>query len=189
MARFEELQMMLVESASRYLDIYSMQVFTEQFTLDRESKIFLTLSEMEQPYVISATVSYTFDAFQTGYSLHMEEQDEDEEEPETVVDTTIDLEFKIQIPVLTNYSIMETLYERLSSRLEDTALEMVCKEFTSTNGSFKEYEMVYYYDLDYVDGLDAEVLDEIFKELRDTMEFIYNETDEFIDTSWYERDT
>ncbi|MCX8028154.1 MAG: hypothetical protein N3A62_09945 [Thermodesulfovibrionales bacterium] len=187
MARFEELQMMLVESATRHLDLYSMQVFTEQFTLDRESKIFLTLQDMESPYLITAMVSYTFDAFQTGHSLYWDENEDDEDELEPAVDTTVDLEFKINIPVLTNYSIMESLYEKVLSRLEDTDVEMVCKEFTTINGSFKEYELTYYYDIDYVGGLDAEMFDDIFKELKDTMEFIYKETDDYIDMSWYER--
>lgn len=188
MARFEELQMMLVESASRYLDLYSMQVFTEQFTLDRESKIFLTLPDMQPPYLITACVSYTFDAFQTGHSFLWDEK-EDEEEMESVVDTTIDLEFKINVPVLSNYSIMETLYEKVITRIQDTDVEMILKEFTSINGSFKEYEMTYYYDINYFEGLDIEVFNDMFKELRDTMQLIYNETDEYIDMSWYDRES
>ncbi len=40
MARFEEVQMAIAESAKNYLDIYNMQVLIEQFTLDRRRQVF-----------------------------------------------------------------------------------------------------------------------------------------------------
>jgi len=41
MTRFEEVQMKIAESAKNYLEIFNMQVFIEQFTLDRESRFSL----------------------------------------------------------------------------------------------------------------------------------------------------
>ncbi len=180
MARFEELQMMLVESASKFLDLYSMQVFTEQFTLDRESKFFVTLQDMEPPYLISASVSYTFDAFQTGLSLFREEN-----EDESDIDTTVDLDFTIKLPVLRDYPDINGLYETVAEMLEDTDTGLTIKEYLDTEGSFKEYEINYSYEIDPIEDLDPELFDEIFNELKETMDLIYRKTETYIDMSWY----
>jgi hypothetical protein len=180
MARFEELQMMLVESATKYLDLYSMQVFTEQFTLDRESKIFLTLQDMEPPYLISTSVSYTFDAFQTGLSLFREENDDDSD-----IDSTVDLDFNIKLPALRNYPDITSLYESVADMLEDTDAGLTTREYLDTEGSFKEYEITYSYEIDQGEDLDPELFDEIFSELKEVMDYIYHKTEAYIDMSWY----
>ncbi len=180
MARFEELQMMLVESATKFLDLYSMQVFTEQFTLDRESKLFLTLQDMEPPYLISSTVSYTFDAFQTGFSLFREENVDDSD-----IDSTVDLDFNIKLPTLRNYPDITTLYEEVSDMLEDTDAGLTTKEYLDADGSYREYEITYSYEIDHSEDLDPELFDEIFNELKDVMDYIYRKTETYIDMSWY----
>lgn len=180
MARFEELQMMLVEAATRYLDLYSLQVYTEQFTLDRESKLYLTIKDMEPPFNVTASVSYTFDAFQTGLSLFSEENDDGYD-----IDTVIDMDFKISLPILKDYPDILALYDEVDDMLEDTDLGLTIKEFIDSEGSYKEYEFNYTYEIDYIEDASMELFEEIFNELKDLMLFIYRKTERYIDTSWY----
>src|SRR3974390_2153282 len=99
MTRFEEVQMKIAESAKNYLEILNMQVFIEQFTLDRESRFSLELPNMEPPYSLMAVVSFTYDAFQTGMTLY----DDDAEENSMDADTSLELEFEINLPIMEDY--------------------------------------------------------------------------------------
>lgn len=180
MARFEEVQMIILESATKYLELQQMQVLTEQFTLDRESNIILTLPIAETHQLITSEVSYIFDAFQTGFSLLSEDIDEEKE-----VDTTIDIDFTIKFPVIKDYPDLTTLYEDLTTMLEDVEPTLIIKEHIDIEGSIKLYELVYSYEIDFVEDMDSELFDELFHELKEVMNYIYEKTEPYIDYSWY----
>lgn len=182
MARFEEIQMTIAESAKKHLDIYNMQVFIEQFTLDRESKFSLTLSDMEQPYPVSASVSFVYDAFQTGMTLH---EDTALEESDTDIDTSIELEIAIKLPIMQDHPDIESLFDEVTEEFPDTEPILIAREVTGGEEHFKEYEMHYSYILEPSDAFDADFFDEIFEELKEIMELIYKRTENYIDHSWY----
>lgn len=181
MARFEETQMAIAESAKRYLDIYNMQVFIEQFTLDREGKFFLTLPNTEPPFPVTATASFTYDAFQTGMSLYEEDADEGNQD----VDTSIELEININLPIMNNYPDIEALLEEISEEYPDTEPILTSKEVFPSDESSKEYEISYTYDISSEDVTDSEMFNEIFEELRGILGLIFKRTENYIDTSWY----
>lgn len=181
MARFEEVQMTIAESAKNYLDIYNMQVLIEQFTLDRESRFSLTLPNIEYPFPVSATVSFVYDAFQTGMTLYEENiTDEDSD-----VDTSIELEFTVRLPIMKDYPDIEALIEEIRMEYPDTEPLLTIREIIGSDESFKEYEIHYSYDIEPEDATDSELFDEIFQELKDIMELIYERTENYIDQSWY----
>lgn len=182
MARFEEVQMTIAESAKNYLEIYNMQVFIEQFTLDREGRFSLTLPNMEQPFPVSATVSFIYDAFQTGMTLY-EDNIQDESSPD--VDTSIELEFTVKCPIMKGYPDIEALVEEISEEYPDTEPILTIREIIDGDEPFKEYEIHYSYDISPEDATDSELFDEIFEELKEIMELIYERTESYIDQSWY----
>ncbi|MEW6740076.1 MAG: hypothetical protein ACOYU2_04725 [Nitrospirota bacterium] len=181
MARFEEVQMTIAESAKNYLDIYNMQVLIEQFTLDREGRFSLTLPNMEQPFPVSATVSFVYDAFQTGMTLY-EESTTDEDSD---VDTSVELEFTVKLPIMKDYPDIEALIEEVSEEYPDTEPILTIREIIGSDEPFKEYEIHYSYDIEPEDATDSELFDEIFQELKEIMELIYERTENYIDQSWY----
>ncbi len=193
MARFEELQMKIVESAKNHLEIYNMQVFVEQFNLDREAKIFLTMPYMEQPFPVSATVSFIYDAFQTGLSIYEEGADEEELDVGASaedVDSSIELEFIVNLPIMNNYPNIKTLLEEINEQYPDTESILMVKEIFP-NDEFdeptKEYEISYTYDIELEDVADSELLDEIFEDLKGIMELIHKRTKGYLDLSWHRR--
>lgn len=181
MARFEEVQMRIAESAKNYLEVYNMQVFIEQFTLDRESRFSLTLSDMEPPFPVSAVVSFTYNAFQTGITLYEDKPDEDN----IYEENSIELEFIIRLPIMHGYPDIETLLEEIEKQYPDTEPILTVKETFAMDEPAKEYEISYAYDITAEDMLDNELYDEIFEELREMLELVYNRTKYYIDVSWY----
>ncbi|NTU41574.1 MAG: hypothetical protein HGA78_00670 [Nitrospirales bacterium] len=179
MARFEEVQMRIAESAKSHLDIYNMEVFIEQFTLDRESKLYLTLNGMEPPLPVSAVVSFTYDAFQTGMTL----LDHEEEDAEESVDTSIELSITINLPLLETYPDIEDLVEEISEEFPDVEPVLISREEYPREENAKEYEITYSYDIDPEDMLDTDLFDEIFEELKGIMELVYKRTKDY--NNWH----
>ena len=182
MPRFEEVQMRLAESAKNYLELYNMQVFIEQFTLDRESKFSLTLPGIEAPFPVSATVGFTYDAFQTGMTLY---EDSTLKEPSTDVDTSIELEFTIRLPIMKGSPDIDKLIEEIDTEFPDTEPVLAVKEIFSGEEPFKEYELSYNYSLEDEDIMDNELIYEVFEELKGILDLVYKRTIDFIDQSWY----
>ncbi len=180
MLRFEELQMNIVEAAKNFFDIINMQVFLEQFSLDRESKIFLALPGME-PVLLSATASFIYDARDTSMSLF---EDEDINDP---IDASINLNLNIKLPPLEDFPNMEEIIEEISEAYPDTEPMLIAKETFPATRASKEYEIFYNYDIDITDELDNTILEEIFGELREIMDLIYQRIRNDVDIPW-ERD-
>jgi hypothetical protein len=181
MTRFEELQMKIAESAKNYLEIFNMQVFIEQFTLDRESRFSLTLPHMDPPYALTAIVSFTYDAFQTGMTLY----EEDTEESSMEADTSLEIEFLIKLPILEDYPNIEALLAEVEEEYPDTQPVLFAKEIIPSEGSSREYEISYVYDIEANDLGDDELFNQIFEELRGILELIRKRTQDYIDHSWY----
>lgn len=180
MARFEEIQMRIAESAKNYLELYSMQVFVEQFTLDRECRFFVTLSDLDSPFPVSASVSFSFDAFQTGMTLLDEDAEKDSE-----VDSSIDLEFAVNLPIMRGAPNVQALLAEVHEDFPDTEAILVSKEIFSSVEPLREHELSYSYSVDAEDIMDAELMDELFEELRGILDLVYRRTRDHIDTSWY----
>ncbi|HMK42886.1 MAG TPA: hypothetical protein VK445_01975 [Dissulfurispiraceae bacterium] len=181
MTRFEEVQMRIAESARNYLDIYNMQVFIEQFTLDRESRFFVTLPEMAQPYPISAIVSFLYDTYQTSMSIY--QPDEDEELP--FDENTLTLEFLVKLPMMSGYPDIEKLFAEIEREYPDTEPSLIVREISSGSEMTKEYEIAYSYDVAEEDMTDIALYEEIFEELREMLELLHNRTKFHIDSNWY----
>jgi hypothetical protein len=180
MARFEEIQMRIAESAKNYLELYSMQVFVEQFTLDRECRFFVTLSDLESPFPVSASVSFSFDAFQTGMTLL-----DDEVEKDSDVDSSIDLEFTVNLPIMRGSPDVQALLAEVHEDFPDAEALLIFKEIFSGAEPLREYEISYSYSVEAEDIMDAELMDELFEELRGMLDLVYRRTFPHIDTSWY----
>jgi len=181
MTRFEEVQMKIAESAKNYLEILNMQVFIEQFSLDRESRFSLSLPQMDPPYALMATVSFNYDAFLTGMTLY----DEEPEENAMDADTSLELEFSIKLPVMEDYPNIEALLAEVEEEYPDTQPVLFAKEMFPSEQSSREYEISYVYDIDAGDLNDDELFDQLFEELRGILELIRKRTQEYIDHSWY----
>ncbi|HSW62448.1 MAG TPA: hypothetical protein VLH56_03905 [Dissulfurispiraceae bacterium] len=181
MTRFEEVQMRIAESARNFLDIYNMQVFIEQFTLDRESRFFVTLPQMEQPYTISAVVSFLYDTFQTSMSIY--KQEDDDELP--YEESSLTLEFLIKLPMMTGYPDIDKIFAEIEQEFPDTEPSLLVRETISGSETTKEYEIAYAYDIADEDMSDVALYEEIFEELREMLELVHNRTKFHIDSSWY----
>lgn len=182
MARFEEVQMRLAESAKNYLELLNMQVFIEQFTLDRESVMTMTLPDLDPPFPLTTSLSFTFDAFQTGMSVL--------EEPETErhnsdIDTSIELEIVIQLPIMSNTPNLDAMIREIEEEYPDAEPVLVVKDVLSREDPFREYEITYTYSIEEDDILDQDLLNEVFGELHGILEITYRWTKSFIDMSWY----
>lgn len=172
--------MKIAESAKNYLEILNMQVFIEQFTLDRESRFSLELPDMEPPYSLMAVVSFTYDAFQTGMTLY-----DDTEEGSADADNSLELEFTIKLPIMEDYPNIEALLAEVEEEYPDTQPVLLAKEIIPSEQTSKEYEISYVYDIEANDLGDDELFDQIFEELRGILELIRRRTREYIDHSWY----
>ncbi|MEW5745373.1 MAG: hypothetical protein AB1805_08060 [Nitrospirota bacterium] len=182
MTRFEEVQMKIAETAKNYLEIFNMQVFIEQFTLDRESVFSLTLPDMEPPYPLSATVSFTYDAFQTGITLY---EDSSPEEGEGDIDTSFELEITVKLPVLVAYPHIEGLLDEIEENYPDTQPLLIAREMIPSDEPVKEYEITYSYDVEAEDVADSDLFEQIFSELKGVLELINERTRDYIDHTWY----
>ena len=181
MTRFEEVQMKIAESAKNYLEILNMQVFIEQFSLDRESRFSLALPQMDPPYALMATISFTYDAFLTGMTLY----DEEPEENAMDADTSLELEFSIKLPIMEDYPNIEALLAEVEEEYPDTQPVLFAKEMFPSEQASREYEISYVYDIDAGDLNDDELFDQLFEELRGILELIRKRTQEYVDHSWY----
>src|SRR5208283_3433723 len=181
MTRFEEVQMKIAESAKNYLEILNMQVFIEQFSLDRESRFSLSLPQMDPPYALMATVSFNYDAFLTGMTLY----DEEPEENAMDADASLELEFSIKLPVMEDYPNIEALLAEVEEEYPDTQPVLFAKEMFPSEQSSREYEISYVYDIDAGDLGDDELFDQLFEELRGILKLILKRTQDYIDHSWY----
>jgi hypothetical protein len=185
MTRFEEVQMKIAESSKNYLEVYNIQVFIEQFSMARESRFSLTLPGMEEPYPVSASVSFTYDVFQTGMSMYDDIKLEDEG---VIADNVLELDILVRLPMMEGYPDIEGLLREIETRYPDSEPVLVAKEMIGAGEASKEYEISYGYDVEVADALHVEVLDGIFEELRGVMELIYDKTRYNIDQSWYRND-
>ena len=182
MTRFEEVQMKLAESSKNFLEVYNIQVFIEQFSLTRESRFSLTLPGMEDPYPVSATVSFTYDVFQTGMSMYDDIKPEDDS---VIAENTIELDILVRLPMMEGYPDIEGLLREIESQYPDSEPVLVVKEFYGAGQPTKEYELSYGYDVEPEDVPEGDILDGVFEELRGIMELIYEKTKYNIDQSWY----
>lgn len=181
MTRFEEVQMKIAESAKNHLEIFNMQVFIEQFTLDRECRFSLTMPGMEPPFPVVAVVSFTYDAFQTGMTLY----DDDEEENGSDVDTSVELDFSLKLPVMRGYPSVEALLQEIEEEYPDTEPVLTMREIFPSDDNTREYEISYLYTIDTDEAMEGNLFDQMFEELKEMMELIYRRTKDYIDTSWY----
>ncbi|MCL0034126.1 DNA polymerase V family protein [Thermodesulfovibrionales bacterium] len=202
MMRFEEVQMKIAESAKNYLEICNMQVFIEQFRLERESRFSLTLPDMKPPFPISATVSFTYDVFQTGMTMidreredsdenDLEDSDEndseDSDENDSDVDASVELDFSIRLPVMEDCPDIEAILEEISEEYPDTEPILISKEiFPAKGGPSKDYKISYTYDISLEDVIGGDIFDEVFEELKGILELIHKRTKNYIDSSWGE---
>lgn len=182
MPKFEEIQMRIAESAKKYLDIYNIQVLIEQFTLDRESKFSFTLPDIEPPFPVSATVSFTYDAFQTGMTMFSETVFD---ENTADVDTSIDLEFSINLPIMTIQPDIEAILDEIEEKFPDTEPILISKYIYPSDRDLTEHEISYSFNIESEDLTDSEMFDDIFEELRDILNLLYDKTKDYIDWSWY----
>ncbi|TAN41980.1 MAG: hypothetical protein EPN22_13880 [Nitrospirae bacterium] len=182
MPRFEEVQMKMADVAKEHLEIFNMQVMIEQFTLDRECKFFFGLPDKEPPYYVSATASLTYDAFQTGMTIHEENLEEDET---TDVDTSIEIEFTVLFPIMKDLPDIKKILREIEEEFPDIEPVLVSKEIFDGEETGREFEISYFYDIDSKEILDDELYDEIFFELKGLLEFIYVRTKDYIDYAWY----
>lgn len=182
MTRFEEVQMRLAEASRNHLDVVTIQVFIEQFSLVRECRFSLTLPGMEDPYPVLATVSYTYDVFQSGVSMYPEDAKEDEPD---YADNSIQLDVAIRFPVMEGYPDIEGILREVERQYSESEPTLVVKEFIGGGEPSKEYELSYGFDLDPDDVTDNGVMEGIFEELRGVMDLVYDKTRYHIDLSWY----
>jgi|SRR5208283_2454196 len=182
MARFEEVQMRLAESAKNFLELYNMQVFVEQFTLDRESKFSLVLPDTEPPFPVTATLSFIYDAFQTGMTLY---EDSSLDKDEADIDTSIELDFTVHFPIMKGAPDMREIIAEIEDAYPDMEPALIVKDILSDEEPLKEHELSYNYSIEAEDILDQELLDELFEELRGVLTLVHNRTKDYIDKSWY----
>lgn len=182
MARFEEVQMLLAESAKEHLELFNMQVFIEQFTLDRESRLSLSLYELEPPFPVTATVSFTYDAFQTGATLY---DDAPEHEQSSDVDTSVELEFSVHLPIMVGSPDIQALIDELKEAYSDVDPVLIKKDIVSQDGVIREYELGYSYTIEAADILDKELMSEVFDELRGILDTVNRRTKKYVDKTWY----
>jgi hypothetical protein len=183
MTRFEEVQMKLAESSKNFLEVYNIQVFIEQFSLTRESRFSLTLPGMEDPHPVSATVSFTYDVFQTGMSMYDDMKPDDDS---VIAENTLELDILVRLPMMEGYPDIEGLLREIEVQYPESEPVLVVKEFYGAGQPTKEYELSYGYDVEAEDVPKGEVLDGVFEELRGIMELIYEKTKYNIDQSWYQ---
>lgn len=184
MTRFEELHMKLAESAKKFLDFQNMQIFIEQFTLEKEGRLFFAFAGREYSHLYRSDASFTYDISQTEMSLY--EEDLFDADPE--YHTTTDLTFNINFPSLTGYPDLEALVRDLEEEYPDIEPILIIKKTFSPLKTLQEYELSYTYEIDIEGELDIEFIDEIFREHREIMNFIYDRTVDYLDLKWYRED-
>ncbi|MCX8031472.1 MAG: hypothetical protein N3A59_07860 [Thermodesulfovibrionales bacterium] len=185
MIRFEELQMRLAETAKKYLKFQNLQVFIEQFSLERESILTFSLDERDYSHLYQSSASFTFDVSQTEKSLY-EENDIFSSEPEYL--SNVELTFNIIFPALSKYLNIENLIKELEEEYPDIEPVLITRKVFSSLNMITEHEISYTYELDIGDQIDNELIDDIFKEHKEILNFIYDKTIDYIDFSWQMED-
>lgn len=184
MTRFEELQMKIAESARKYLDFQNMEVFIEQFTLEKESRLSLTFTGQQYSHLYRSDASFAYDISQSEMSLY----EDDLFDAESEYHSTTDLTFNINFPALTGYPDIEGLVRELEEEYPDIEPILIIKKTFSPLKTVQEYELSYTYEIDIEGELDIEFIDEIFKEHKEIMNFIYDRTVDYLDLKWYRED-
>ncbi len=184
MTRFEELQMKLTESAKKYLDFQNLEVFIEQFTLEKESRLFFTFTGRDYAHLYRSNAIFNYDVSQTEMSLYEEELFETDPD----YHTTTDLIFNIDFPSLTGYPDIEGLVSDLKEEYPDIEPILIIKKTFSPLKTMQEYELSYTYELDIEGELDIEFIEEIFREHREILNFIYDRTVDYLNLKWYGED-
>ncbi|MCX8034138.1 MAG: hypothetical protein N3A00_02330 [Thermodesulfovibrio sp.] len=183
MLRFEELQMKIMDAAKNYLDVFDMATLIEQYSLNKESRLSMTLPELKTPYPLSATVTFSYDAQQTSYSLMFNEDEDDEEEE---FGDMIDVEVAISLPYLEGYNNIAELFEEIVNNNPELDPVLVKKEFfrkDMTNG--EEYEILYSYIIGGEELKDNQFYEDMFFQLSNILRNIYEKTRFYIEMSWY----
>lgn len=180
MIRFEELQMRIIEAAKNYLDVYEISTFVEQYSLNKESRLSMTLPELKFPYPITATVSFSYDIQQSTVSLM-----EDEEDSEDNIEVTI----TVDLPFVEEYNEISYIYEEITNKFSDLDIVLVRKEiYRKDMPPQQEYELVYSYIVESDDLRDPSFYEEVFFDLNSLLRMIYEKTKYFIDISWYRQE-
>lgn len=186
MGRFEEVQSIMVEVLREHFSIHSVQVFIEQFTLDRECKIHMSLPARYDAVPLLATVTVGFDVFQTSMGLYEDEiADEDEESIFEEVDRGLDIDVSITLPILKGDIDMLAVINEVELEYPDYEPELVLKRTLNAEDSADQYEVFIYYDVPADAIVEQGYYGEFFKELREIMELIYERIKNHIDYSWY----
>lgn len=182
MIRFEELQMKMMEAAKSYLEVYEMATYIEQYSLNKESRLSMTLPELKNPYPISAQISFGYDAQQTSFSL----ESELEEEEESNFGNVIEIDITINLPFLEGYNNVSELFEEIINEYPELDPVLVKKDFyrkDMVNG--EEYEIIYSYIIGDEELKDNQFYEEMFFDLSNILKRIYDKTKFFIEMSWY----
>ncbi len=180
MIRFEELQMRLVESAKNYLDIFDLATLVEQYSLNKESKITMSLPELRQPYPLSATVSFSYDVEQSSLSS-LSDPDFDEN-----IDYAVDIEILIHLPFVQSYNEIADIYDEIADKYEELEPLLVKKEFYGRNEiAAEEYEIMYSITVDQEDIDNPGFFEEMFFDLGNILKLIYDRSKFYIDMTWY----
>lgn len=184
MIRFEELQMRIMDAAKNYLDVYDMSTYIEQYSLNKESKLLMTLPEIKPPYPISATVSFSYNAHQTSNSFLYDE--DDEEQDTESFENMVEIDVVIDLPFLEGYNHISELFEEIVNEYPDLDLVLVKKEVIGKDlMQSEEYEIAYSYPASTEELKDLQFYEEMFFELSNILRTIYERTRFYIDMSWY----
>jgi len=181
--RFEELQMRLMDAAKNYFDVYEMSTLVEQYSLNKESRLSMTLPELKPPYPLSATITFSYDAQQTSFSLTFDDEEGDDEEDFTDI---VEIDVTIHLPFLEGYNNVSELYEEIVNDNPELDPVLIKKEFfrkDMMNG--EEYEIIYSYIIGGEILKDPEFYEELFFDLSNILRGIYEKTRFFIEMSWY----
>jgi hypothetical protein len=181
--RFEELQMRLMDAAKNYFDVYEMSTLVEQYSLNKESRLSMTLPELKPPYPLSATITFSYDAQQTSFSLTFDDEEGDDEEDFTDI---VEIDVTIHLPFLEGYNNVSEIYEEIVNDNPELDPVLIKKEFFRKdimNG--EEYEIIYSYIIGGEELKDPEFYEELFFDLSNILRGIYEKTRFFIEMSWY----
>jgi len=172
--------MRIADSAKNYLEVYDMATFIEQYSLNKECKISMTLPDLRTPYPLNATVSFSYDAQQTSLSLIFDDESEED------FDEAVEVDVVINLPFLEKYNNVSEIFEEIVRDYPDLDPVLIKKEIIKRdhiNG--EEYEIVYSYVVGVEELSDSTFYDDMFFELSSILRSIYERTKFYIDMSWY----
>ncbi len=180
MIRFEELQMRLVESAKNYLEVFDLATLVEQYSLNKESKISMSLPELRQPYPLSATISFSYNVEQSSLSSWLDPEFDEE------LDYAVDIEVSINLPFVQSYNEIGDIFDEIVSKYEELDPLLIKKEFYGRNEiAGEEYEIMYSITIDNEDINNPGFFEEMFFDLGNILKLIYERSKFYIDMTWY----